>query len=361
MAERLRVAQWATGSIGQIAIRHFVDNPAYDLAGVFVTNPRKVGTDAGDLAGIPATGVLATGDPDTLLALDLDCVHYAPLHLDVEQICRILRSGANVVTPCGFLFPIPSTADDIAAIQDAGRTGGTSLHGSGVHPGFVGDLLPLTFSRLMTRLEQVRMVEIADFRMHPSKQMMQLLGFGAEPDELADRLPSMLERKKAAYEPSLRMLASGLGYVVEDVTLDFEAATTKRDVAVRSGLLSAGTVAGMRFEWKAWVDGRPLVVFQALWRAGDDLDPSWDFPDSKYRLVMEGDPPIAISLGSAGRHPAGDEGYWGRVWTAMNSINAIPAVCAAPSGIVTHLDLGLVRGPNLARPRSADFGEPTAV
>lgn len=42
-----RVVQWATGSIGQIGIRHFVDNPAYELVGVYVTNADKVGRDAG--------------------------------------------------------------------------------------------------------------------------------------------------------------------------------------------------------------------------------------------------------------------------------------------------------------------------
>ena len=33
-----RIVQWATGSIGQIGIRHFVDNPAFELVGVYVTS-----------------------------------------------------------------------------------------------------------------------------------------------------------------------------------------------------------------------------------------------------------------------------------------------------------------------------------
>ena len=47
-----RVIQWATGSIGQIAIRHFVDDPAFELVGVFVMTEAKHGKDAGELAGI---------------------------------------------------------------------------------------------------------------------------------------------------------------------------------------------------------------------------------------------------------------------------------------------------------------------
>ena len=45
--------------------------------------------------------------------------------------------------------------------------------------------------------------------------------------------------------------------------------------------------------------------------------------------------------------PGGDIGYWGRIWTAMAAVNAIPAVCAAEAGIRTHFDLPLVRPLNL--------------
>ena len=63
----------------------------------------------------------------------------------------------------------------------------------------------------------------------------------------------------------------------------------------------------------------------------------------------------------SGEHPDGDEGYWGRVWTAMNTINTIPDVCAGPPGVLTHLDLPFVRPRGLVRPRSADFGEPRGI
>jgi hypothetical protein len=52
------------------------------------------------------------------------------------------------------------------------------------------------------------------------------------------------------------------------------------------------------------------------------------------------------------QYSTGDQGYWGRVWTARNSINAIPAVVAADPGIKMHLDLPLVRPPSLFRPAS---------
>ena len=35
------------------------------------------------------------------------------------------------------------------------REGGTSFHGCGIHPGFVGDILPLTLTRLMNRIDRI--------------------------------------------------------------------------------------------------------------------------------------------------------------------------------------------------------------
>ena len=48
-----------------------------ELAGVVVSNPAKVGKDAGELAGIGPLGVPATDDVSVALADDVDCVVYA--------------------------------------------------------------------------------------------------------------------------------------------------------------------------------------------------------------------------------------------------------------------------------------------
>jgi hypothetical protein len=356
-----RVVQWATGSIGQIAIRHFADNPVYDLVGVLVTNPGKVGKDAGQLAGTRTTGVLATDDVDAILELRADCIHYAPLRSDVDTLCRILRSGSNVVTPAGYFYPTPSTASDLDALHKACMDGKTTLHGTGIHPGFAGDLLPLTFARLMTRVDQIQLRETADFRHHPSEPMMTGLGFGADPVGIAERQSPILDMMASAYEPSLRMLMDGLGVPVDRLTLDFDAARAKRDLELRWGVVRKGTVGGMRFEWNAWASDRSVVVYRTFWKVDDDLDPNWGFGAIKYHLLLEGDPPLELNFESARKHPDGDEGYWGRVWTAMTGINAIPAVCEGAPGVLTHFDLGVIQPRGLVRPRADNFGEPIGL
>ena len=40
-----RVIQWATGTVGKVALQHFIENPLIELVGLFVTNPEKLGKD----------------------------------------------------------------------------------------------------------------------------------------------------------------------------------------------------------------------------------------------------------------------------------------------------------------------------
>ena len=73
----LRVVVWSTGWIGSIAIRSIQRRPDFELVGVWVHSPEKVGQDAGVLAGMEPIGLAATNDFDALLALGPDCVVYA--------------------------------------------------------------------------------------------------------------------------------------------------------------------------------------------------------------------------------------------------------------------------------------------
>ena len=354
-ARTYRVAQWATGSIGQIAIRHFVENPVYELVGVYVTNPDKVGRDAGELAGIGPTGVRATDDVEALIATRPDCVNYAPLHEDLDDMCRLLEAGIAIVTPVGFVYPSALEPAVGQRLHAACLAGGSSLHGSGIHPGFSGDLLPLTFARLVSRIDQIQVREVADLRRHPSAAMFEALGFARDPIDAVEDPSPLIQTMERIFQESMTMVVEGLGRRVERFSTDFEVAVARRELRVRAGVIPAGRVAGMHLEWTAWVDGLPLVVFRTFWKMDDDLDPDWGFGSIKYNVVIDGDPSITVNFESARPHPEGDEGYWGRMWTAMNAVNAIPAVVEAAPGVVTHLDLPLLQPRGLVRP-ATDHG-----
>jgi hypothetical protein len=111
-----RIIQWATGNVGTHALRLIIERPDYELVGLRVYNPEKVGIDAGTIAGTAPTGVLGTDDVDEILAMDADCVSYCPLATTtgsieeaLDDLCRILASGKNVVAPLHGLFHVSPT------------------------------------------------------------------------------------------------------------------------------------------------------------------------------------------------------------------------------------------------------------
>src|SRR6516164_4344211 len=72
-----RIVVWGTGVVGKMVIAEIVRHPKFELVGVGVSNPDKIGRDAGEICGIGLTGVKATDELETLISLRPDAVvHY---------------------------------------------------------------------------------------------------------------------------------------------------------------------------------------------------------------------------------------------------------------------------------------------
>jgi hypothetical protein len=349
MAEKTyRVIQWATGTVGSAALKYFIENPVIDLVGVLVTNPEKVGKDAGDLVGLPKTGVLATDSAEAILAMDADCVLFAPSMMTppIDMVCQLLASGKNVVSPAGPFLHNKWIPEEAARVEAACKGGGTSFHGCGIHPGFSGDILPITLLRLMSRVDCVEVTEIIDKVRNPMIYT-EIMGFGMDPAELIANPKRSPETYKFFYS-SMAMIAEALGKEIEEVTVKFEVSTALKDIKHAYGEVKKGTVGGQHYEWTAWCEGAPLVVYHFYWQLGEDLDPLWEQGEAMYRVRIHGDPPLECQLmgqkDADGRHP-----FLGLPWTGLVGCTVVPQVCDAAPGVVTHFDLGVVKPKGLVR------------
>ena len=111
----LRVIQWATGNVGRRGRRRLPGHPDLELVGALVYSDAKAGRDVGEQCGIGPTGVTATTDRDAVVALDADCVLYAPQgEMDrmgaLDDICRLLAGGRNVVSTAVTALIYPASA-----------------------------------------------------------------------------------------------------------------------------------------------------------------------------------------------------------------------------------------------------------
>src|ERR1700704_3625662 len=132
-----RVVQWATGSVGRVALREILKNPEFELVGVKVYGADKAGKDAGDLCGMPRTGVKAVEHQKDLGLRKGDCVVYCPRVADYDEIAGLLRAGVNVVTTASNVYPQFYGAGVYDKLNRAGIEGDATFHGSGVNPAFM--------------------------------------------------------------------------------------------------------------------------------------------------------------------------------------------------------------------------------
>jgi 4-hydroxy-tetrahydrodipicolinate reductase len=145
----------------------------------------------------------------------------------------------------------------------------------------------------------------------------------------------------------VRQLATGLGVELDDVEQFYERLPAPEKFEVAAGTIEAGSAAALRFEVRGLRKGRAVVVLEHVTRLRDDLAPEWPQPagDGCYRVVVTGEPNYTLDLQLLGTD--GDHNTAGLKATAMRLVNAVPAVVAAPPGLLTALDLPLVTGRGL--------------
>ena len=348
-----RVVQWSTGNVGRHALRCIIGHPDLELVGLWVHGADKVGRDAGELCGVGPVGISATNDADELIALKPDCVSYMATgdlrpHDAVEDMSRILESGANVVSTSVVPLVYPPTSEPrvVAKLEEAFRVGGTSCFTSGIDPGFANDLLPLTLLGACERVESVRVMEILNYDTYDQPEVLfETMGFG----QALDSTPLLLfpGALTLAWGGVVAMIAEGLGVELDEIREASERRPAESTFDIAAGRVEAGTTAALRFEVQGIVNGRAAIVIEHVTRLHDDLAPDWPQPSGhgSYRIVIEGSPSLKCELELS--DSAGDHNAAGLTVTAMRLLNAIPAVCEAPPGLLSTLDLPLVTGRHL--------------
>jgi 2,4-diaminopentanoate dehydrogenase len=351
-----RVAVWATGGIGSIAIRAIQRRPDIELIGVWVHSQEKVGKDAGELADGDPIGLAATNDADALIALRPDCVIYAASGperdaLAIPDYVKLLEAGINVVTTSTTRLVNPHLYEPTewrGQLVAAATQGQVSLYASGIEPGFAADYLPLVLSTLSSSIEKIHAFEIGLYDDYGVPDIMiNGLGFGQPLDyQPWISFPGAISGE---WQGQIRLIADALGVKLQEVREGFDRAATDRTLNVAMGTVEAGTCGAIRMQAIGVVDGREAIVIEHITRLAHDVAPDWPIGigDLSYRVVITGDPDIDCTLAATLKDPrragvAGmTSGAGAMVATAMRVLNAVPYVVAAEPGLLSSVDLPL--------------------
>ncbi|MBZ5739189.1 NAD(P)H-dependent amine dehydrogenase family protein [Nocardioides mangrovi] len=336
----VRVAQWATGAVGQEAIRGVLGAPGLDLVAVKVHDPAKAGVEV-------TPGVTTVATAEELLAARPDCVVYTPRTPSVGEVADLLRAGIDVVTTAFCFHPARMAAADRDLLLAAALDGGATLHGSGLNPGSFGAAVPLALSGLVRQVRRVTLTERADWSVYESTQItFDAMRFGAPPAEVTEAASDFLAFNADLFRQQVWLLGDSLGADLDEVVTRHDVATAAADVPVFDRAIAAGTVNAQRWRWTGRAGGADLVEIDCQWTVGP-TDADWPPTQHGWTVTIEGDPSVSahlMTLASLSEpRSMEDHVHAASTATAMQVVNAIPAVHAAPPGFATTADLPAVR------------------
>jgi 4-hydroxy-tetrahydrodipicolinate reductase len=353
-----RIVVWGTGFVGKMVIPEILRHPIFELVGVGVSNPGKVGQDVGTICGVDPVGLAATDNLESLVALKPDAlVHYGPTAAhpldNIRDIGAFLSAGIDVcstaMTPWVWPAMTQNRPEWIAPITDACEEGGASCFTTGIDPGFANDLFPMTLMGLCSEVRLVRALEILDYSNYEGDYENEM-GIGQSPD-----FRPMLEHTDIltmAWGATVPMMANAVGIELDGMTTTWNKWVTDKEIRTAKGMIEPGKVAAINFTINGIYHGETRIQLEHVNRVGSSAAPDWPrgTQNDVYRVEIEGTPSIIQETAFRFTDGSGrDAAAAGCLATGLRALNAVPAVNGLGPGWVTPLDLPLIAGTGTIR------------
>jgi 2,4-diaminopentanoate dehydrogenase len=343
-SEPYKVIVWGPGYTGTQALREIARRPELRLVGCLAYSAAKAGRDAMELIGEPPGGVRVVTDKNAIYDLAADVVLYAGRSLPDEtsrheEITTLLRSGKNVITSTAYFFPWQRGEDYVIPLEAACAAGATTLHGTGVHPGWFAERMAVAVMSLCTTVRSVSLREICDLSHHAGEAITGI-GFGRDPRRLGSK--TRKEILSRYYFECIAGLAHLLGIRLDAMTARVTYPVSQRQVACAAVTIQPGTVGAVDGTWTGLAREQPVITIREVWYLDRSLvDPGIDLTsDDMYEVEVKGLPVDVRSradLSVSDRRDvfgADDRQSAANLATATQLVQTIPAVVAAAPGIL---------------------------
>ena len=326
----VRVVQMGVGAIGREVCRLVVERLSLHLVGAIDTNPEIVGHSLSEVLGLKEDcGVVISEDAEAVLEATAPevVVHTTSSRLPdvVQQIELAARSGANVVSSTEeLLFPRLNRPMEAAKLELVALDNKVAILGTGVNPGFVLDTLAIAATAVSRRVERIEGHRVVDActRRQP---LQRKVGAGLSVAEFNELL-AQGKMGHVGLTESAALIACGMGWRWQSIKQKTEPVVAEREVRSAFFHVMPGQVAGVRNTAWAIVEGRERIhlTLEMYLGAADPHD----------EIRIHGEPNLTLRI------PGGTPGD---VATAAILVNAIPAIDDAPPGLLTMLDIPVLR------------------
>jgi hypothetical protein len=336
---RLRTAHYGLGEVGKQVVTLLARRPDVQIVAALDADPLKVGMDLGHVVGLGhSLGVSVSCDPELLVSrVQADVViHVTSPYLSVAspQLIPLLASGKRVISACDELvYPWTSHPDMASRLDATAKAAGAALLAVGASPGFVTDSLPLFLASVCAKVEALSVTRVIDLG-NESLAVRAATGLGMTVDafreaanEGAIGLPALLD--------SVALMAARLGWRLDRLVEMIEPIRATGRLETEATIVATGRVAGLRQLARGYRGGAETLRVDLIAVLGGT--------DPYDAIVVRGQPPISARIrGGVPSHLA----------TAALMVHALPAVAAAPPGLLCVTDLLGTCGDHRGRPPS---------
>jgi|FLYL01.1.fsa_nt_gi 4-hydroxy-tetrahydrodipicolinate reductase len=328
--DRIRTVHYGIGAIGALVVRAMLNDPDVEIVGAIDAHPAKAGRDLGDAAGLGRPiGVMVSYEAEPLLSdVYADVVIHTTGSSMMEvypQLLSIVSSEKSVVSTCEELaFPWVRYPELSLKLDRRARETGVRVLGTGVNPGFVMDLFPLTLLTVCQQVKSIKVERVVDVSQRRI-QLQRKVGVGLSVKAFQEAA-SGASLGHVGLRESLFMIADTIGWKLEDIreTIEPVIAREKRNTEFFS--VDRGYAAGLRQSAVGVMNGREVIRL--------DLEMSLGARDPHDSVEIDAVPPLRVLIPG---------GVPGDIATASIVANCARAIARSrQTGLLTMRDLPLL-------------------
>ena len=328
----VRIGVHGVGSVGRHVAKLLLEHrPGMEIVGAATLAEGDIGRALHDVAGAAADeSPTITGSLAELLAAEPEVVILSTgsfLPDVTEDVLACVRAGAHVVSPCEELaFPARQDADVAARIDEAARSAGVSVLGTGISPGFLFDSLLSALSGVCWNVDAIRgrrVVDVVGF----GENIHLRLGIGYTPEEFERGHAEGTIAGHVGFPESIAMICRRMGLRLDEpVEQLFEPMIAETPAPTRYGAVQPGYTEGFVHRAIGRVGGKDFIQFELVLH----LRPHEAGLRATDTMQLDGVHPVRFTL---------DPGMNPLLATAAMLVNSIPALVAFAPGLKSVTDL----------------------
>ena len=336
----IRVILHGMGGVGQYIARMVLERPYLQCVGAVVHSDKaKIGKDLGEVLGFDKkVGVKVTVSlKDVIAATNADIVVDSSLSFVVaikEPLFTSIKAGLNFVSICEELaYPWVNQPKLGHEIDELAKSHSVTVLGTGINPGFIQDVVPLTFAGACQKVRT-----ITERRCNQCSEvgvpLLKAFAIGESIDVFNKQAADGKLTAHVGHQEQIMMIADAIGWKITDIKRELKAWVSKTQRRGKFLTVEPGQVCNVQTVttgYRGNGDAAITLDFTMSFAPTDEFlkeDAEKGIKPGDF-LSIEGMPNVEVEIKGL-EHAA--------LVTAARCVNAIPYVVQARPGLLSPKD-----------------------